>query len=75
MLMETNNRGAHPTFEDYNFNLESFVISFEGDLYGKNLKVEFLEYLRGVFKFESASALKKQIDTDFQRVLSEKIKD
>ena len=69
------NVGAHPTFEDYNFNLESFVISFEGDLYGKNLKVEFLEYLRGVFKFESASALKKQIDTDFQRVLSEKTKD
>lgn len=68
------NVGAHPTFDDYNFNLESFVIDFKGDLYGKYIKIEFLEYLREISKFESATALKQQIDTDFQRVLNENIK-
>lgn len=63
------NIGAHPTFDDYNFNIESFVIDFEGDLYGQVIKIEFLEYLRGVSKFDNATQLKKQIDSDFQRVL------
>lgn len=63
------NVGAHPTFDDYNFNIESFVIGFDGDLYGKKIKIEFLEYLRGVVKFESATQLKNQIDSDFQRVI------
>lgn len=63
------NVGTHPTFNDYNFNIESFVIGFDGVLYGKNLKVEFIEYLRGVVKFESAEQLKNQIDSDFRRVI------
>lgn len=63
------NVGTHPTFDDYNFNIESFVIDFEGDLYDKTIKIEFLEYIRGVFKFESAEHLKKQIDSDFCRVI------
>lgn len=66
------NVGAHPTFDDYNFNLESFVIDFEGDLYGKEIKIEFIEYYRGITKFNSASELKAQIDSDFKRVLASK---
>ncbi len=66
------NVGAHPTFDDYNFNLESFVIDFDGDLYGKLIKVEFYEYLRGISKFNSATELKAQIDSDFKRVLQDK---
>ena len=64
--------GAHPTFDDYNFNLESFVIDFDGDLYGKFIKVEFYEYLREISKFNSATELKAQIDSDFKRVLQDK---
>ena len=66
------NVGAHPTFDDYNFNLESFVIDFEGDLYGKEIKIEFFEYYRGISKFNNASELKAQIDSDFKRVLASK---
>lgn len=64
------NVGAHPTFDDYNFNIESFVIGFDGDLYDKQIKIEFEEYLRGVVKFDNATQLKNQIDSDFQRVLA-----
>ena len=68
------NVGAHPTFDDYNFNLESFVIDFEGDLYGKQIKIEFFEYFRGISKFNNADELKAQIDSDFKRVLSDKLR-
>lgn len=64
------NVGAHPTFDDYNFNIESFVIGFDGDLYNKQIKIEFEEYLRGIVKFDNATQLKNQIDSDFQRVLA-----
>ena len=66
------NVGAHPTFDDYNFNLESFVLDFDGDLYGKSIKVEFVQYLRGVFKFENSTQLKEQIDSDVKRILAGK---
>ena len=58
------NVGAHPTFDDYNFNIESFVIGFCGNLYGKTIRIEFLRYLRGVKKFNNAMELKAQIDYD-----------
>lgn len=65
------NVGAHPTFDDYTFNLESFVLDFKGDLYGKNIKVEFISYLRGVKKFENSTQLKMQIDSDIKRILAD----
>lgn len=66
------NVGTHPTFDDYNFNIESFLIDFSGDLYGKQIKIEFLEFLREVKKFDNSTELKKQIDIDFRRVLADK---
>lgn len=63
------NVGAHPTFDDYKFNLETFVIGYNGNLYDKQIKVEFLSYLRGITKFNNATELKEQIDKDLQRVI------
>ncbi len=65
------NVGAHPTFDDYNYNIESFIIGYDGDIYESCITVEFIAYLREIKKFENATSLKKQIDIDFNRVTSE----
>lgn len=56
--------GCHPTFNDAHVNLETHLINFDGDLYGKPIKVVFYEYLREVKTFASASELKFQIGND-----------
>ena len=58
------NVGAHPTFDDYFENVETYVIDFDGNLYEKNITVEFIKFLRDISKFDSADALKNQITKD-----------
>ena len=61
--------GTRPTVEgEGEVRMETHIPSFSGDLYGKRLKIEFVRYLRGVQKFESADALIKQLEDDLRRV-------
>lgn len=55
-----------PTFEDTVRSIETFILDFSGDLYGKRLRVSFLQSLRGVVRFSGADALKAQIERDVQ---------
>ena len=43
---------------------ELFLLSFNGNLYGKHVHVEFLHKIREEMKFESLEALKTQIAAD-----------
>lgn len=49
--------GRRPTFDNGAPLLEVYLFDFNGDLYGKSLIVEFVDWLRGEEKFESAEAL------------------
>ena len=62
------NFGARPTFDDDTVVTETYLDGFEGDLYGKTLKIEFVRFLRGIKKFDSAEALKSQLSEDIRRV-------
>ena len=62
------NYGARPTFEDGQVCLETYLDGFSGDLYGQTLQVEFVRFLREITAFESADALKKQLEEDIRRV-------
>ena len=62
------NYGARPTFNDGQVLTETYLDGFDGNLYGKTLKIEFARYLRPVQKFESADVLKAQLQTDIRRV-------
>lgn len=64
------NFGDRPTFDDGEVTLEAYLSGFDGDLYGKTVKVEFTDYLRDIKKFESAEELKAQLQADLQSVLS-----
>jgi riboflavin kinase/FMN adenylyltransferase len=58
------NIGVKPTFEGRDVTIECHLFDFEGDLYGKTLRVAFLERLRGEQRFAGVEALTAQIERD-----------
>lgn len=48
--------------------IETFLIGYSGDLYGKKIEVGFLRFLRPELKFDSMEALKAQIARDLQSI-------
>lgn len=62
------NIGEKPTFDDYTFTFEVYLLDFLGDLRGKRLNTEFVEKIRDIIKFDSPEKLKKQIAADVDKV-------
>ncbi len=62
------NYGARPTFDNDVVLTETYLDGFDGDLYGKTIKIAFVRYLRDVQKFSGADELKKQLTQDIGRV-------
>lgn len=60
------NVGRRPTVQGVREQLEVHLLDFQGDLYGKHVKVDFLRYLRPERRFESLDALRQQIQKDEQ---------
>ena len=60
------NIGYRPTFDNDNIlSIESYIIEGENfDLYGKDVKIDFLEYLREELTFNSKEELMRQIKID-----------
>jgi riboflavin kinase/FMN adenylyltransferase len=60
------NLGMRPTVEGEGGDrlLEVHLLDYEGDLYGRNVEVRFLEYVRGEKKFASLDELQAQIQKD-----------
>ncbi len=60
--------GVRPTFQTGRAELiEAYILDFEGDLYGQELELQFLERLRGERRFERPEALIEQMHLDVQR--------
>jgi riboflavin kinase/FMN adenylyltransferase len=61
------NVGVRPMFVTGRGELiEAFLVDFDGDLYGTELRVEFLKRLRGEKRFESVEALIEQMAHDVE---------
>lgn len=60
------NIGVKPTFGGGEVTIEAHLFDYSGDLYGKRLRVEFLERLRAEKRFASASELSAQIARDLE---------
>lgn len=63
------NIGIKPTFtpEETKVSLEVHLLDYEGDLYGRTMKVEFIAFLRSEQPFESVELLVQQIHRDVDR--------
>ena len=58
------NLGYRPTFNGKKLLLEVHLFDFSGNLYDKNLTVEFLKFIRKEKKFKNMDQLRKQIKID-----------
>jgi riboflavin kinase/FMN adenylyltransferase len=59
--------GTRPTYDDGMPVLEVFLFGFEGDLYGRELTVEFIDFVRADRKFDSSEVLIAQMRADCEK--------
>ncbi len=56
---------THPTIDILQKPIiEVHIINFDGDLYGRYIEVEFIDYIRPIYKFNDLDELKTQIEKD-----------
>ena len=58
------NVGVRPTFGKSDVVLEVHLLDFDGDIYGREVFVHFIDYLRPEIKFDGVEALIAQIEAD-----------
>jgi len=58
------NAGPRPSFEEAPPALEVYLFDFDADLYGSELNVRFIEYLRGQSRFAGLEELRAQLAAD-----------
>lgn len=62
------NIGAKPTFDIDEVGVEVHFIDFEGDLYGKQLKIVVSKFLREIKRFDSREELINQLTQDIKKI-------
>jgi len=62
--------GTRPMFDAGEALLEVFLFDFDGDLYGREIEVEFIDFLRGDRRFADVEELKAQMAKDCERARS-----
>lgn len=61
------NIGKRPTFDGRERTVEVYILDYQGDLYGRELRIDILRRLRDEKKFSTAEELKKQIMADVEQ--------
>lgn len=62
------NVGNNPTFGAKKLTIESHILDFDEDIYGKYIRVSFAKRIRGDIKFNGISELIKKINSDIDEV-------
>ena len=63
------NIGLRPTVGGRTTLVEVYIVGFSGNIYGRELRVEFHRRLRDEARFADTDALKRQIQADVQRIV------
>lgn len=64
------NIGVRPTVKGDSQTIETHFFDFESDLYGKQIQLELLDFLRDEQKFDSVDSLKDQLSKDRSKSLA-----
>lgn len=72
-LKSVTNVGEHPTFDDMTYNIESHILFYKNDLYGKKIVIRFLQRIRDIYKFTSKEELAERISKDVEFALQSKM--
>jgi riboflavin kinase/FMN adenylyltransferase len=59
--------GIKPTFSGKQYSIEAHIFDFDQDIYGKSMRMEFVERIREERSFPDPRALVEQIDRDAQQ--------
>ena len=62
------NVGVCPTFDARPEHAETFILDFDGDVYGEEVRIFLISYLRPELCFDTPEALKEQINKDIIKV-------
>jgi riboflavin kinase / FMN adenylyltransferase len=60
------NIGYSPTFDDRVFTVEVHLLDFQEDIYGRDIRVNFIRRIRDEIRFDGLAALSEQIRKDVQ---------
>lgn len=60
------NVGATPTFHTQTPKVEAHLLNFDGDLYGKQVKISLVRYLRPILTFQNGQQLAQQLKRDIE---------
>ena len=58
------NIGFNPTFGNKKLTIEVNIFDFEQDVYGENVRIEFIKFIRNEIRFHNIDELIKQIKID-----------
>ena len=61
------NVGVRPTFGETDVSIETHLLNYDGDLYGRDVRLSFVQRLRDERRFPDVDALRAQIDADQRR--------
>ncbi len=61
------NIGRRPTFGGQRSTVEVYILDYQGNLYGRELKIDIIERLRGEKQFDTVEALRQQINEDIEQ--------
>ena len=67
IYLSLTNVGMNPTFGNANRTVESYLFDLRGDLYGREIKIEFVHKIRDEIKFNNPGQLTLQINQDIQQ--------
>jgi riboflavin kinase/FMN adenylyltransferase len=60
--------GYNPTFGENPITVEAHILDFNGNLYGKEMEIQFYHCCRGEMRFSDVDALVKQVQHDIEAV-------
>ncbi len=58
------NIGVRPTFGETETTIETHLLRYSGDLYGRRVRLSFVQRLRDERRFDNVDALRAQIEAD-----------
>ena len=61
------NIGVRPTFNETEPTIETHLLRYSGDLYGRRVRLSFVQRLRDERRFDNVDALRAQIEADRRR--------
>lgn len=60
--------GVPPTFEDASDNVEAHILDFDDDIYGQQIELQFIEYIRPLIKFDDVNDLIATVNSNIEYI-------